>query len=74
VAEPVDVEFLVEQPPEGGYVARSTCGCVFTQAATLEELYRNVKEAACCQCDEAAQPETIRLRFVKVVREETIRP
>jgi hypothetical protein len=47
---------------------------VFTQADTLEELYRNVREAACCQCDESAQPTSIKLRFIKVVREESIEP
>lgn len=69
-----EIEFLVEEPAEGGFLARSTCGCVFTQADTLEELYRNVREAACCQCDESAQPTSIKLRFIKVVREESIEP
>jgi len=45
-----------------------------TEAGTLEELYTNVREAAACHAEECVQPDAIRLRFVKVVREETIAP
>ena len=65
------IEFIVEER-EGGFVARSSCGCIVTEAGTLDELYVNVREAATCHADECAQPDAIRLRFVKVVREETI--
>jgi hypothetical protein len=67
------VEFIVEEQ-DGGFVARSSCGCIVTQAGTLEELYMNVREAAACHADECVKPDSIRLRFVKVVREETIAP
>jgi hypothetical protein len=33
-----------------------------------------VREAASCHADECVKPDSIRLRFVKVVREETIEP
>ena len=67
------VEFIVEER-DGGFVARSSCGCIVTQADTLEELYTNVREAAACHADERVKSGSIRLRFVKVVREETIEP
>jgi hypothetical protein len=67
------VEFVVEEQ-DGGFVARSSCGCIVTEAGTLEELYTNVREAAACQSEECTQPDAIKLRFVKVVREETITP
>lgn len=67
------VEFYVEEC-DGGFVARSSCGCIMTEAGTLEELYANVREAAACHAEECARPESIRLRFIKVEREETIRP
>ena len=67
------VEFMVEER-DGGFVARSSCGCIVTQAGTLEELYANVREAASCHADECVKPDSIRLRFVKIVREETIAP
>jgi hypothetical protein len=67
------VEFIVEER-DGGFVARSSCGCIVTEANTREELYTNVREAAACHAEECTQPDEIRLRFVKVVREETITP
>jgi len=67
------VEFMVEER-DGGFVARSSCGCIVTEAGTLEELYTNVREAAACHTEECIQPDAIRLRFVKVIREETITP
>ena len=69
----VTVEFIVEER-DGGFVARSSCGCIVTEAGTLAELYTNVREAAACHADECVKPDSIRLRFVKVVREETIEP
>ena len=67
------VEFYVEER-DGGFVARSSCGCIVTQADTLEELYTNVREAAACHAGECGRPDSIRLRFMKVEREETIAP
>ena len=67
------VEFYVEES-EGGFVARSSCGCIVTQASDLDELRRNAREAACCHCDETEPPATIKLRFIRVEREETITP
>ena len=67
------VEFMVEER-DGGFVARSSCGCIVTEAETIEDLYTNVREAAACHIDECVKPDSIRLRFVKVVREETIEP
>ena len=68
-----ELVFVVEEPDEGGFSARSESGCIFTEADTLEELRRNVCDAACCHCEEGAKPEVIKLRFVKTGREETIR-
>jgi hypothetical protein len=67
------VEFYVEER-DGGFVARSSCGCIVTQAGTLADLYANVREAAACHGGECDQPDSIRLRFIKVEREETIEP
>jgi hypothetical protein len=65
------VEFYVEER-DGGFVARSSCGCIVTQAGTLDELHTNVREAVACHGEECDQPGEIRLRFIRVVREETI--
>ncbi len=70
---PIDeIEFIVEEATEGGYVAWSQGDCIFTEAETLDELYANVRAAVCCHCDECRRPGTIRLRFVKTSREEVI--
>lgn len=68
-----ELVFLVEELPEGGFAARAESCAVFTEADTLEELRRQVCEAACCHCDECSQPESVRLRFADG-REETLRP
>ena len=65
------VEFYVEER-DGGFVARSACGCIVTEADTLDELHANVREAAACHAEECGRPDSIRLRFVRVEREETI--
>lgn len=67
-----EIEFLVEEAAEGGFIARSLGDCIFTEAETLDELYANVRAATCCHCDECRRPRAIRLRFVKTVREEVI--
>lgn len=69
-----EVEFLVMELPEGGYVARSSCGCIITQAETLEELRRNVREASECHCEGSEAPTSITLKFCRLLREETISP
>lgn len=69
-----EMVFEVKELADGGYSAYSVECCVFTEADDLEDLYRQVKEAACCHCEECDQPETIRLRFLKTGSEEVIRP
>jgi predicted RNase H-like HicB family nuclease len=69
-----DVEFTVEELADGGFVARSSCGCIVTEGRDLDELRRNAREAAVCHCEECEPPTSIKLRFIKVIREETIEP
>ena len=57
--------FLVGEEPEGGYTARALGESVFTQAETLEELRRNVRDAVQCHFDEGKAPKIIRLHFVR---------
>jgi len=67
-----EMVFEVSESPDGGYSAHSAECCVFTEADDLEDLYRQVREAACCHCEVGDQPKTIRLRFAKSGREEVI--
>ena len=55
-----------EDEADGGYTARALDHAIFTEGDTLEELRRNVREAADCYFgDEAAAPKVIRLHFVR---------
>jgi hypothetical protein len=69
-----EMVFEVKELADGGYSAHSYECCVFTEADDLEDLYRQVREAACCHCEECDQPETIRLRFSRTGGEEVISP
>jgi hypothetical protein len=60
-----EIIFSVEESPEGGYEARALGYSIFTQAATMEELKRNVREAVHCHFDEGQTPAVIRLHTVK---------
>lgn len=60
-----EVIFLVEEDAQGGYVAKALGHAIFTQAETVEELRRNVKEAVSCHFGEGEKPAAICLRFVK---------
>ena len=48
--------FLVEDAPEGGYTARALGQSIFTEADSLEELRRNVRDAVQCHFDEGHAP------------------
>jgi hypothetical protein len=51
-----------EDEADGGYTARALGHAIFTEADTLEELRRNVREAADCYFDApVAGPKVIRL-------------
>ena len=57
-----EIIFLVEDDPEGGYVARAMGESIFTQADSIEELREMVKDAVRCHYDdEANRPKIIRL-------------
>ena len=56
-----EIIFLVEDAPEGGYVARALGYSIFTEADTWEELKQAVRDAVQCHFDEGEQPDLIRL-------------
>ncbi len=64
-----EIIFLVEEAPEGGYVARALGESIFTEADDLENLYQQVRDAVYCHFDEGKAPRIIRLHFT---REEVI--
>ena len=60
-----EIIFSVQESPEGGYEAHALGYSIFTQADTIDELKRNVREAVQCHFDEGKAPPVIRLHVVK---------
>jgi hypothetical protein len=61
--------FLVEEAPEGGFMARALGESIFTEADGMMDLYDKVRDAVRCHFDEGQLPRILRLHFV---REEVI--
>ncbi len=57
--------FLVEETPEGGFLARALGAAIFTEAHDLASLHENVRDAVRCHFDEEFEPKTLRLHFVR---------
>ena len=64
-----EILFMVEEADEGGYTARAVNESIFTEADTLDDLRRNVREAVECHFEDNKAPKVIRLH---IVREEII--
>jgi predicted RNase H-like HicB family nuclease len=60
-----EIIFVIEEAPEGGYIARAPGESIFTQAETLEDLHARVRDAVHCHFDEGQGPKLIRLHFVR---------
>ncbi len=61
-----EIVFLVEEDPEGGFGAEAVGRGIFTQADSIEELHRMVRDAVGCHfAGEADAPRLIRLHFVR---------
>ena len=66
-----EIIFLIVDAPEGGYCARALGESIFTEADTLDDLRRNIRDAVDCHFDDGKKPGIIRLHFV---REEMLAP
>ncbi len=64
-----DIHFIVEESPEGGYVARALEESIFTEADDIEGLRSQVRDAVHCHFEEGKAPQLIHLHFT---REEVI--
>jgi len=61
----LEVIFIVEESPEGGYTARALGPSIFTEADDWSDLQANVRDAVNCHFDEGKAPKVIRLHFVR---------
>lgn len=64
-----EVHFVVEEAPEGGFVAKAVNEGIVTEADDVASLRQHVREAVRCHFDEGNAPKLIRLHFI---REEVI--
>jgi hypothetical protein len=60
-----EIIFLVEEADEGGFTARAVGYSIFTEADTLDDLRRNVRESVECHFDDGEAPKVIRLHIVR---------
>jgi hypothetical protein len=60
-----EVVFVVEEAPEGGFIARAVGESIFTEADTLAELHERARDAVRCHFDEGNAPKLIRLHYVR---------
>jgi hypothetical protein len=60
-----EIKFLVDQAPEGGYIARALGESIFTEGDTLPDLRKNVREAVRCHYEAEQVPRLVRLRIVR---------
>ncbi len=60
-----EIIFLVEEAPEGGYLARALGYSIFTESDTLDTIREEIKDAVRCHFDEGQKPSIVRLHFIK---------
>ncbi|HES76896.1 MAG TPA: 2-oxoisovalerate dehydrogenase [bacterium] len=64
-----EIHFIVEEAPEGGFVARAMGADIFTEADSIEDLHVQVRDAVHCHFDPQQMPSLIRLH---ITREEVL--
>lgn len=61
----IEIVFLVDEAPEGGFTARAVGESIFTEADSIDELRVNVRSAVDCHFDDGQGPKVIRLHIVR---------
>jgi len=64
-----EIHFIVEEAPEGGFVARAMGAEIFTEADSIDELHAQIRDAVHCHFDPEQMPSLIRLH---ITREEVL--
>ena len=61
-----EIIFIIDESPDGGYVAQALGESIVTEADTLDKLKENIRDAIRCHFDdEQSTPKIIRLHFVR---------
>ena len=64
-----EIHFIVEEAPEGGYLARAVGADIVTEADDMPSLHAQVRDAVRCHFDNDQFPSVIRLH---ITREEVL--
>jgi hypothetical protein len=60
-----EIIFLIHESIDGGFEAKALDHPIFTEADTVEELHKMLKDSVRCHFDATNMPKIIRLHFVK---------
>jgi hypothetical protein len=60
-----EIIFVVEDAPEGGYIARAPGESIFTEADNLDQLHERTRDAVLCHFEAGDAPKLIRLHFIR---------
>jgi hypothetical protein len=60
-----EIIFIIEESLDGGYEAHALGNSIYTEAETLDELKKNIRESVACHFEEAETPKIIRLHYIK---------
>lgn len=64
-----EIIFLIEEAPEGGYLARALGESIFTEADSINDLHVKIRDAVKCHFEEDNQPKLIRLHRMRSPRD-----
>jgi hypothetical protein len=59
-----ELVFVVEEAPDGGYLARALGEAIFTEADDMDSLREMVRDAVRCHFDDDSRPAVVRLHLV----------
>ncbi|MCT4368423.1 hypothetical protein FB106_112100 [Synechococcus sp. Ace-Pa] len=60
-----EILFVVEEAEDGSFRASAAGAAIHTEAGTLEELHREIRDAVVCHFDPGEAPPLIRLHHVR---------
>jgi hypothetical protein len=56
--------FVVQEAPEGGYVARALGEAIFSEPAEMDSLREMIRDAVRCHFDDDTRPAVVRLHLL----------
>ena len=60
-----EIIFVVEESPEGGFIARALGASIFVETDSIDQLQAQVRDAVACHFEDDQRPKVIRLHFVR---------